>query len=282
MDIEKAIASNPSSRYMSALEMLQDLDEQGKKHSFHTINQNSTHVAQDYVHSSADAMRTEDSFLSELNAPSGSHPTPTILQLQESEWKPGQLFQIIGAALLGGVLVALTGFFYQRFNNQAHPAVSGSIINQDINLQSAHDLLQSPVDDAKNSAQVTFSGINLPITNRLCTNRGNFCIYNLADLVNKGSGKATYSFSETQGGEIVNINGTISITNLQMEAGRRIITFAFRDDQSKTSPGWAAAGSFKLDQDKSRPGILTRFRTLESFGPKTPVGLENTSYVFPR
>jgi hypothetical protein len=126
------------------------------------------------------------------------------------------------------------------------------------------------------------TGISLPITNTLCNKKRSFCIYNLAKLINQGSGQATYSFSEMQNGEQVNIKGVIEIANLKRNGDNRTYTFSFSDDQNNTTPGWAAAGSFKLDQDNSRPGILTSFKTHQSFGPKTPVGLENTAYLFPQ
>lgn len=133
------------------------------------------------------------------------------------------------------------------------------------------------------NAEVYFNGINLPVTNTLCNKKKSFCIYNLATLVNNETGEATYSFSDMANGEQVSINGTITISNIDKSEGNRKFTFAFRDDQNNTTPGWAAAGYFNLDQDSNpaKPGILTRFKTTESFGPKTPVGLENTSYLFP-
>ena len=133
------------------------------------------------------------------------------------------------------------------------------------------------------NAEVYFTGIDLPITNTLCNKKKSFCIYNLATLVNNETGEATYSFSDMANGQQVSINGTITISNIDKSEGNRKFTFAFRDDQNNTTPGWAAAGYFNLDQDSnpSKPGILTRFKTTESFGPKTPVGLENTSYLFP-
>jgi len=133
------------------------------------------------------------------------------------------------------------------------------------------------------SDQVYFSGIDLPVTNRLCNKKKSFCIYNLASLVNRESGEATYTFSDSANGQQVNISGTITVSNIERNGSSRVFTFAFRDDQSSTTPGWAAAGYFNLAQDPSpnKPGILTKFKTTESFGPKTPVGLENTSYLFP-
>jgi len=133
------------------------------------------------------------------------------------------------------------------------------------------------------SEEVYFSGIDLPVTNTLCNKKRSFCIYNLATLVNKESGEATYSFSDVANGQQVNINGVITASNIERDGSNRKFIFAFRDDQNNTTPGWAAAGYFNLDQDTnpSKLGILTRFKTTESSGPKTPVGLENTSYLFP-
>jgi hypothetical protein len=131
--------------------------------------------------------------------------------------------------------------------------------------------------------QVYFTGIDLPVTNTLCNKKRTFCIYDLANLVKSESGEAKYTFSDTVNGQTISINGTITVSNIERNGNNRSFTFAFRDDQSNTTPGWAAAGYFKLDQDPNpaKPGILTRFKTTESFGPKTPVGLENTSYLFP-
>jgi len=146
------------------------------------------------------------------------------------------------------------------------------------NVSSSGDSRLIPTSD-----KIFFKGIDLPITNKLCNAKGTFCILGLAALVTQESGEASYAYSETVNGEQINIRGTISVSNLEKEGDSRTFTFAFRDDQGNTSPGWAAAGFFNLDQDKdrSKQGILTRFKTTESFGPKTPVGLENTSYLFP-
>lgn len=133
------------------------------------------------------------------------------------------------------------------------------------------------------NTEIYFSGIDLPITNTLCNKKRSFCIYKLATLVNNETGEASYTFSDIANGQQVSINGTITISNIDRTGGNRTFTFAFRDNQNNTTPGWAAAGYFNLDQDSNpaKPGILTRFKTTESFGPKTPVGLENTSYLFP-
>jgi len=149
-------------------------------------------------------------------------------------------------------------------------------------LDSSSDQLNQPTN---NSTSVRFTGIDLPVTNTLCNKKGNFCIYGLASIVSSEAGTATYSFSEQVKGEEVNIFGTIRIDNIERDSsGGRTFTFAFEDDQSRTTPGWAAAGYFNLDQDPdpAKPGILAKFKTTQSYGPKTPVGLENTSYLFPR
>lgn len=147
--------------------------------------------------------------------------------------------------------------------------------------QAAQPAAQSAPAPAGES--ISFSGISLPVTNKLCNRKATFCIYGLATLVNNESGDARYSYSEVVNGRQVDINGTITVSNIERNGDNRRFTFAFRDDQSNTTPGYAAAGYFHLDQDPdpAKPGILTRFKTTESFGPKTPVGLENTSYLFP-
>jgi hypothetical protein len=130
--------------------------------------------------------------------------------------------------------------------------------------------------------EVRFNGIDLPITNRLCNRKRSFCINGLARIVQAESGEADYTFEDIANGELVSIKGKIGISDLKKSAdGTREFTFWFRDDHSLTTSGWAAAGFFRLDQDQKQPGILTRFTTTESFGPKTPVGLENKSYLFP-
>lgn len=134
-----------------------------------------------------------------------------------------------------------------------------------------------------NEEEVYFNGISLPVTNSLCNNKGNFCIYGLARLVESESGSATYTYEDVVNGESVSIRGDIGVSNIDKGSdGTRTFTFSFRDNQSETTQGWAAAGYFNIDQSSKQPGIMTRFKTTESFGPKTPVGLENTSYLFPR
>jgi len=143
---------------------------------------------------------------------------------------------------------------------------------------------QAPPTPKSTNERIYFKGIELPITDKLCNNKGSFCIYGLATLANRESGEATYRFSDEADGQQVNINGIISVSKIDRNGNDRTFTFAFRDDQNNTTPGWAAAGYFNLDQDKdtSKRGILTRFITTESYGSKTPVGLENTAYLFPK
>jgi len=141
----------------------------------------------------------------------------------------------------------------------------------------------TPNPRVSNQEQVYFTGIDLPVTNSLCNKKGNFCIYGLARLVQSESGSANYTFEDVANGESVLIRGEIGISNIDKEPdGTRTFTFSFRDNQSETTPGWAAAGYFNIEKNAKQPGIMTRFKTTESFGPKTPVGLENTSFLFPR
>lgn len=147
-------------------------------------------------------------------------------------------------------------------------------VSQTLNNQS-----QSSTVDSSESA--SFSGINLPITNTLCNKKRNFCLYNLARLVNNAKGDATYSFSEQINGETVEIRGRVYIENVEKRNGVRFFDLRFQDYQNSTTLGWSAAGRFELSQDANKPGIISKFITTESFGPKTPVGLENTAYLFP-
>ena len=131
---------------------------------------------------------------------------------------------------------------------------------------------------------VYFQGIDLPLTNKICNRRGNFCIYNLAKLVDEESGLAFYEFRETNEGKSIQINGIISISKIERINNKRTFTFEWEDDLGTTSAEYAATGHFRLDQDadKSRPGIRTRFLTTRSFGSKTSIGRKSTSYFFPR
>jgi len=147
--------------------------------------------------------------------------------------------------------------------------------------QATNTFSSNQASTTNNSESVLFSGIDLPITNTLCNKKRNFCIYNLANLVNSENGEATYTFSEQVNGENININGRIYIESIQKEGTSRSFNLRFEDNQASTTTGWAAAGRFELAQDSKKPGILSKFITTESFGPKTPVGLENTAYMFP-
>lgn len=279
--INKATARTPVLRYSSAIAMLQDLDEQGGPDVIPPMKNKVTHGIQAHVYDQVSSTHPPASLLPGTRA-AFSAPLRTAAASIRQKTSQNQRFSVLlGAALLGGVLTVLAWFSYLHLHPKTQIAYGTSELSGNQNENPITSPPQIPAGHTS-AAQVTFSGIDLPITNKLCTNRGNFCIYNLAALINQESGEATYSFSETVEGQSVKINGKISIANLQKESGRRLFTFAFRDDQNNTSQGWAAAGSFRLDQDTTRPGILTRFKTLESFGPKTPLGLENTAYVFPR
>lgn len=158
---------------------------------------------------------------------------------------------------------------------------AGSTENNVSETQVTNTFSSNQASTANNSESVSFSGIDLPITNTLCNKKRNFCIYNLASLVASENGEATYTFSEQLNGENVTINGRIYIESIQKDGGSRSFNLRFEDNQASTSTGWAAAGRFELAQDSKKPGILSKFITTESFGPKTPVGLENTAYLFP-
>lgn len=158
---------------------------------------------------------------------------------------------------------------------------AGSTENNVSERQISNTFSSNQASTANNSESVSFSGIDLPITNTLCNKKRNFCIYNLASLVASENGEATYTFSEQVNGENVNINGRIYIESIQKDGGSRSFNLRFEDNQASTTTGWAAAGRFELAQDSKKPGILSKFITTESYGPKTPVGLENTAYLFP-
>ena len=180
------------------------------------------------------------------------------------------------------ILVALITSISNQRSDSLSPSPSGQAPADRSNYEGSSGNSQGRTPKTTN-AEVYFNGIDLPVTNTLCNKKKSFCIYNLATLVNNEKGEATYSFSDMANGVQISINGTITVSNIERNGDNRIFTFAFRDDQNNTTPGWAAAGYFNLDQDPNpaKPGILTRFKTTESFGSKTPIGLENTSYLFP-
>jgi hypothetical protein len=190
------------------------------------------------------------------------------------------LLAITGALLATGFAIIFGMTMQKDASNKSLPATT-PIFDPELKINPvSSNTLNRAAESTSNN--VYFNGISLPITNTLCNKKRSFCIYNLARLINQESGQATYSFSEMHNGEQVNIKGIIAIADLKRDGAKRTFTFSFSDDQNNTTPGWAAAGSFKLDQDISRPGILTTFTTHQSFGPKTPVGLENTAYLFPQ
>ena len=215
----------------------------------------------------------------------GQDPIPTHYSDRSQGGSSNTL--VVLAWLFAGIFIIIIGVALQ---NQSTPRNTGSTStsppsggSEEVDKPHKPDFKPDPIKDESSLQQVSFSGIYLPITNRLCNKKETFCIYGLAKLVQDEVGTATYDFVDTTNGERVTIYGEINISNLQRAAdGGRTFTFAFKDNQSRTTQGWAAAGYFYLDQDAKQPGILTRFKTTESFGPKTPVGLENTSYLFPR
>ena len=132
---------------------------------------------------------------------------------------------------------------------------------------------------------VNFGNLKYPVTNQICNIKKSFCIYNLASLILEKKSKAYYRFAETNSKDgLTVINGYISVASIEQQGDNRLFTFQWEDDQSSTTNGYAAMGTFRLEQDpdQSKKGILTKFLTTKSFGSKTPVGLENTSYLFPQ
>lgn len=297
--INRSIETNPGLHYDSAKEMLQELEEQGSDDPFHSFKDSGSDAWLDHGSKPMQPIQPANSLPPGANAQGGSNHLADDVSVTKQGLKPEQVYVLIGASLLGASLVVIAGLLFRQSQFFTPKATGGQELSslqggQELSLNQAGQELspiqgvnptlrpQQGVTRNTSAGQVNFSGINLPITDKLCNKKGNFCIYNLANLINQESGQATYNFSEINQGQLVNINGTITIENLQKNDGRRVFTFAFRDDQSTTTSGWAAAGIFSLDQDPSKPGILTRFKTTESFGPKTPVGLENTAYVFPQ
>ena len=230
-----------------------------------TPDNNASHTQYGDVQNQSDK-RTIDSLNS--NAATGSYKQDTKTQ---SSSKP--VLELTG--LVSALLVVIVLLIANQRTSPNAPSLGNT------GSADRSDSENSPTKAT--NAQVYLTGIDLPITNSLCNKKRSFCIYNLATLINKETGEANYTFSDMANGEQVTINGAITVSNIERNGGNRIFTFAFKDDQSNTTLGWAAAGYFNLDQDSnpSNPGILTKFKTTESFGPKTPVGLENTSYLFP-
>ena len=132
---------------------------------------------------------------------------------------------------------------------------------------------------------VQFGELDYPVTNKICNQKDTFCIYNLADLILETKEEAFYMFSDTFPKDgVVNINGFIRVFETEQQGDTKLFTFRWQDDRETTTDGYAAVGFFRLekDPDPTKKGILTKFKTTKSFGPKTPVGVENTSYLFPR
>ena len=180
-----------------------------------------------------------------------------------------------GVALLvgaGSVLLVLTGLSVNSYRT-SH-GYSSSQNNESLLLAKAKGPGES----------VYFTGIKLPITNKLCNKKGSFCIFNLATVVQSERGRARYEFRDSLSGKDVFITGSISVNKVKRSGVSRFFTFNWHDDRRKTTPGYAASGYFRLEQDKDpqKKGILTRFVTTRSYGNQTPVGLENTAHLFPR
>jgi hypothetical protein len=267
MIINKAISKNSDQRFHNAMAML------------HSLNAGSNETILSSPKDSSSICLTGDFHSQSFNLLDGN----AIGSGKKSRLKIKSalhLLPITGAILATGIAIFF-GVTKQRVtsNNSLPATTPNPDPEQSINPVTSNTLNRAAESTSNN---VYFNGISLPITNTLCNKKGSFCIYNLARLINQESGQATYSFSEMQNGEQVNIKGIITIADLKRDGANRTFTFSFSDDQNNTTLGWAAAGSFKLDQDNSKAGIITRFKTHQSFGPKTPVGLENTAYLFPQ
>ena len=142
--------------------------------------------------------------------------------------------------------------------------------------------IQAPAKGGDQSIQ--FGDLDYPVTNKICNQKGSFCIYNLADLILEIKDEAFYIFSDTFKDGVVDINGYIRVFETEQEGDMKLFTFRWQDDRQTTTDGYAAVGFFRLekDPDPTKKGILTKFKTTKSFGAKTPVGVENTSYLFPK
>lgn len=246
-----------------------------------------TEQADDLLHQ-LDAIGEENNSVSQVELGDDRYnraPTPANHTNAISSSSPNAL-EVLGW-LFAGVFIIIIGVVIQNETKSSNAGASnsGQVSGYKEGADKPHqpDFKPEQPKEQNSTQKAIFNGIDLPITNSLCNKKETFCIYGLAKLVQEEAGAATYDFVDIANGERVAIYGKISIAILQRAAdGRRTFTFAFRDDQSRTTSGWAAAGHLNLEQDPKQPGILTRFKTTESFGPKTPVGLENTSYLFPR
>ena len=216
-----------------------------------------------------------------------SLPSTTIdpAQLQQRHEQPKS--QSLVPLLLSGIgvlFLILIAVLSQKNEKVPQPSQASEGEVQPKKPSSSWKPTKPKMEEPTTQDSVYFQGIDLPITNKICNQKGNFCIFGLARLVNEEKGSAFYEFREINKGKLTKINGSISIGKIERSNNMRTFTFDWEDDLRSTSPEYAAAGYFRLDQDadKSKPGILTRFVTTRSFGSKTPVGLENTSYLFPQ
>ena len=220
-------------------------------------------------------------------APAESLPPTTIdpAQLPQNHAQPKS--QSLVPLLLSGIgilLITLIAVLSQKKEQAPQLGQPSERESQANKPSSSWSPPQPEREEATTQNSVYFNGIDLPVTNKICNKKRSFCIYNLAKLVNEEKGSAYYEFREIDKGKLIQINGIISIGKIERNNNTRNFTFEWEDDLRTTTPQYAAAGYFRLDQDadKSKPGILTRFVTTRSFGSKTPVGLENTSYLFPQ
>jgi len=131
---------------------------------------------------------------------------------------------------------------------------------------------------------VLLAGVDLPVTNSLCNTKKTFCIQGLASLVDSKKSTASYRMREYIQGNLVNINGSITIRSTALVNGRKAITFNWYDDARTTSPAYLASGYLRLGSDPAgqKPGIRSVFTVTDSRGSATPLGLENISFLFPQ
>lgn len=267
--LTRSLSDIPGTRYDSALEMLNDLTTE------------------------------ESAFASQSLAatPSQCGQAQRLLPLDESQanktmlvtnrWQSVSRTAYLKAAIVSGTILALLALIVGTMKlktrieeppSPKHPALS----QPQYNNENPKHQIEDDLNTRSTANQVRLIGIDIPITNKVCNKRSTFCIYNLARMIHERSGEAQYNFSEMQRDQLVEISGTIQIVKTNVFDGDKSLSFSFRDDQRNTTPGWAAAGLFSIDQDELKPGIRTVFKTTESFGAKTPVGLENIAFLFPK
>jgi hypothetical protein len=267
--LTRSLSKVPGVRYDSAVEMLRDL-----------ASKDNALIPQGLVVTPAQSDQARP-----LLPLIDSETSSTILVTSRWQSLSGNrsIIAIISAAtiILGVSLIVSTIKPNTRIEAPLLLKYPGLSPSQDANYKSEQQIENSPSTSPADN-KLYLNGIDLPITNRLCNKRGSFCIYNLAKIILEKSGEAHYSFSEMQRGRLIEIKGTIQIANNNVLGRGKSPSFTFRDDQNYTTPGWAAAGFFDIGQDVSNPGIRTVFKATESFGPKTPVGLENIAFLFPK